>query len=128
MPAYERNGFDPPAPVARVAFRDGTHATVCEDVPMLIDSGADVSLVPRHVIELLGTSIPGRKRYEIEGFDRTRSLVPVVEIEMTFLGRLFRGNFLVVDAEVGILGRNVLNALSLLLDGPRLAWSEMPAR
>lgn len=40
------------------------------------------------------------------------------------LGRTFRGQFLVIDEEVGVLGRNILNALALLLDGPQQTWSE----
>jgi hypothetical protein len=40
------------------------------------------------------------------------------------LGRTFRGQFLVIDEETGILGRNILNTLALLLDGPRQTWSE----
>lgn len=32
--------------------------------------------------------------------------------------------FLITDQEVGILGRDVLNHISLLLDGPQLFWSE----
>ena len=35
----------------------------------------------------------------------------------------FSGRFVVTDADHGILGRNVLNALVLLLDGPRGEWS-----
>ena len=44
--------------------------------------------------------------------------------ELLMLGRTFRGQFLVVDQQVGILGRNILNALALLLDGPQQTWSE----
>ena len=40
------------------------------------------------------------------------------------LGRTFRGQFLVIDQQVGILGRNILNALALVLDGPQQTWSE----
>jgi hypothetical protein len=40
------------------------------------------------------------------------------------LGRTFRGQFLVTDQPVGILGRNILNSLALLLDGPRQTWSD----
>ena len=39
----------------------------------------------------------------------------------------FKGDFLVVDQPWGILGRNVLNAVPLTLDGPRLRWDELPA-
>jgi hypothetical protein len=30
----------------------------------------------------------------------------------------------VVDQEVGVLGRNILNAVALLLDGPHQTWKE----
>ena len=50
--------------------------------------------------------------------------VAAVHAELLMLGRTFRGQFLVIDQEVGILGRNILNALALLLDGPHHTWSE----
>jgi len=37
---------------------------------------------------------------------------------------LFRGPFVVAEADYGILGRNILNLLLLTLDGPRLLWPE----
>ena len=48
MPAYEAGGFLPPAPVARVVVR-GTAGQSQADLPMLIDPGADVSIIPRRV-------------------------------------------------------------------------------
>ena len=63
-------------------------------------------------------------RYELMGFDGTRSFAVVVELEMVFLNRIFRGRFLLIDQEIGILGRDVLNQLSLLFDGPQLIWRE----
>jgi hypothetical protein len=45
-------------------------------------------------------------------------------MELIFCRRTFRGQFLLTDQECGVLGRNVLNAVSLLLDGPHLAWDE----
>jgi len=43
---------------------------------------------------------------------------------MIFLKRAYRGRYLVIDSEQGILGRDILCNLVLLLDGPRLQWSE----
>lgn len=39
------------------------------------------------------------------------------------LGRI-RGQFLLIDQVYGILGRNVLNAISLTMDGPKRQWRE----
>ena len=55
--------------------------------------------------------------------DGTR-FAPVVRLELRFSRRTFRGQFLLVDQAWGILGRNVLNAVAVLLDGPNLAWHE----
>jgi len=43
---------------------------------------------------------------------------------MIFLNRTFRGRFLLINQERGVMGRDILNRVSLLLDGPDLSWSE----
>ena len=39
---------------------------------------------------------------------------PIVQLELLFCNRTFRGQFLVIDQEWSILGRNILNAVALL--------------
>jgi hypothetical protein len=81
-----------------------------------------VSLLPRsHVATLVS---PDAKQYELEAFDGTKSTAPAIAAELQFLGKLFRGQFLLIDGWHGVLGRNVLNKLSLLLDGPAGKWTE----
>src|SRR5687768_10248381 len=73
--AYDDARFDPPAPVALVTVTSQELGVVIHDVPMLLDTGADVSLLPRsHVAKLVP---PDAKQYELEAFDRTRSTAPV---------------------------------------------------
>jgi hypothetical protein len=48
-------------------------------------------------------------------------------LDLLFLGRAFRGRYLLIEAEHGILGRDILNHVILLLDGPRQQWSEPSA-
>jgi len=38
--------------------------------------------------------------------------------------KVFRGRFLMIDQNWGVVGRDILNLVSLLLDGPRLTWRE----
>jgi hypothetical protein len=122
MQPYDAARFDPPAPLARVTVRSERSGLVIHDVPMLLDTGADVSLLPRlHVAALL---LPDAKHYELEAFDGTRSTAPAVTAEMWLLGKSFRGQFLLVDNWHGVVGRNVLNNLSLLFDGPSGRWTE----
>jgi len=123
MPAYEDTLFSPPAPVVRVKLRNPQTGIDRSDVPMLLDSGADVTLLPRTAIDALDVQ-PSDQSYELIAFDGTKSVSAVVIAELVFLGRVFRGQFLLVDQEVGILGRDVLNHVSVLLDGPSLRWEE----
>ena len=54
MPAYDAERFFPPAPVALVTLRNATTPSEASKVPMLLDSGADASMVPEKIIESLG--------------------------------------------------------------------------
>ena len=124
MPAYDTKQFDPPAPVAYVTLRHPATGASISDVPMLLDTGADVTLLPREIIEQLGVPPIEDKVYEVEGFDGGTKLAEVVQVELVFLRRKFKGQFLLIDQPVGIMGRNILNAVMLLLDGPRGSWEE----
>ena len=124
MPAYDAIWFDPPAPLARVILRNPHNAETISDVPMLLDSGADVTLIPTTFAVQLGLSVDAEENYELMGFDGSISYAPVVQMEMSVLNKTFRGRFLLIDQEWGVLGRDILNLLTLLLDGPNLTWSE----
>ena len=54
MPAYNREYFDPPAPVASVTLRYPATGVSLPNVLMLMDSGADVTLLPQATVERLG--------------------------------------------------------------------------
>ena len=124
MPVYDAVRFDPPAPVAQVVIRNPERGNTVSGVSMLLDSGADVTLVPQSAASVLGVLPAADQIYELMGFDGTISRASVARLEMVFLNRTFRGRFLLIDQESGIIGRDVLNSVPLLLDGPKLTWSE----
>ena len=124
MPTYDDYFFNPPAPLARVTSRNSEDGKTASDVPMLIDSGADVTLILHQAVTLLEVSIEPDTSYEIMGFDGRKSTAQVVSLDLIFLRRAFRGRFLVSTQEWDIVGRDVLNHVSVLLDGPRLVWEE----
>jgi hypothetical protein len=128
MPAYDAARFNPPAPVAYVTVHNPETGDTATDVSMLIDSGADVTLIPRAVLAQVGGSTQSGVRYELAGFDGTISYAEAVQLEIVFCRRRFRGQYLLTDESVGVVGRNVLNAITLLLDGPNALWDEQPAR
>lgn len=123
MPAYDGGRFAPPAPVASVVVRRPDGDSSVSDVPMLIDSGADVTLIPKSAIESLALAGAGQ-RYQLVSFDGTKSESEAVQADLVFLNRRFRGQYLLIEGNVGILGRDVLNHLRLLLDGPLLTWEQ----
>ena len=58
------------------------------------------------------------------GFDGRTSVARVASLDLIFLRKVFRGRFLIGNQECGVLGRDILNHVALLLDGPHLAWDE----
>lgn len=126
MPRYDAGDFRPPAPTALVTVRSHASGQSIANVSMLIDTGADVSLLPRQVIAPLIDVGQLQQQYELEGFDGTKSWSSVVRLELQFLGKTFRGQFLLIDDRYGVIGRNVLNQVKLLLDGPAQSWEEQP--
>lgn len=127
MPSDDASDFDPPAPVARVVLRNPYSGATVSDVPVLLDTGADVTLLPRTAVERLGVPLLPDQRYELMSFDGSKSFAPVVMLDRLFLRRAFRGRYLLIEAERGIVGRDILNHVTLLLDGPRQQWSEQSA-
>ena len=90
---------------------------------LLIDSGADTTLLPRYAVQNLELKTSDRPEYELVGFDGSRSKFPAVDIDMIFQNQIFRGRYLIIDSDRGILGRDILSSVAILLDGPRQEWS-----
>jgi hypothetical protein len=125
MPAYEGERFFPPAPIALVILRNATTNCEAANVPMLLDSGADATMVPERLVESLGVDTSFSAQFEVIGVEGTSTFARAVSLELLFLGRRFRGEFLLTPNQYGILGRNILNRIPLLLDGPKLVWDEV---
>lgn len=121
MPAYEAEAWEPPAPIIRATVR-GPSGAAASDVPMLIDSGSDVSVVPQVVVGAVGAAV-SPSRVPIEFYSGAGEAWDEARLSVEFARYRFEGLFLVGEASYGILGRNVLNLLALTLDGPLLIWS-----
>src|SRR5262249_49338813 len=124
MPSYDASHFDPPAPVAQVTLRNSHSGATVSDVRLLIDTGADITLLPRTAVEQLGVPILAGQQYELRGSDRSTSFALVVMLDLLFLQRAFRGRYLLTEEDRGIMGRDILNHVMMLLDGPHQQWLE----
>ena len=124
MPIYDAAHFNPPAPAAVVTLRNPYSGATGLEVALLMDTGADITLLPRTAIARLGLALSEDQQYELMGFDGTTSFASAVVLEMLFLRRTFRGKFLLIDEELGILGRDILKHLALVFNGPQAEWWE----
>jgi hypothetical protein len=61
---------------------------------MLLDTGADITLLPSAAVRRLQISKAAGEVFELMGFDGTRSTAAAVELELVFEGLTFRGRFM----------------------------------
>lgn len=118
--------YDPPAPTAHVFFeRVGTgRDTARIEAHMLIDTGADISLIPRAVVDAIDATPTGRTM-RVRSFDGHESDRDVIAASMHVDKYRMNVEFLLHDVgeTTGIIGRNILNLLYVVLDGPTAVWS-----
>ena len=124
MPKYDTENYNPPAPVAYVTLRNPTTGEILPNVPCLIDTGSDTTLLPSEAVRKLGIDSEHDTKFEVQVFDGDTKFLKVVKLELQVLDKKFRGEYLLIDRPIGILGRNVLNNLRILFDGPRREWDE----
>jgi predicted aspartyl protease len=53
MPKYNEINFDPPAPVATVELKNLETNEGIKNISMLLDTGADITLLPKSVVKIL---------------------------------------------------------------------------
>ncbi len=124
MPEYDAENFEPPAPVAYATLRNPATGVLLTDIPMLIDTGADATLIPSSAVEQLGIEAEEDADFEVQVFDGEIKRLKLAKLELYLLGKKFAGEYLLIDRSIGILGRNILNNVRILLDGPRGKWNE----
>jgi hypothetical protein len=119
MPAYDGSRFSPAAPVVKAELRNPESGAVLADVLLLIDSGADITLLPKAKVDALRIEGFGTS-YELLSFDGTKSVSEAVRADLLFLRKTFRGKFLLIDQEIGILGRDYLEQPIVVTGWPTL--------
>lgn len=115
--------FDPPAPIAKIALRNVETGERVKEVSVLLDTGADISLLPLSAIKKLQITASDES-VSLIGFDDNKSVAKLYRLQVIFLGKRFTGDYCAIDDEIGILGRDVLNEFSIIFDGKKLEWKE----
>lgn len=132
---YDKS-YSPPAPTTEIrvttslARQIDEGVDVSKEVKMILDTGADVSLIPKSVIteleNLLGMKLPYKRKqvldYSGERFFHKTYLLTLLPQSGKFGdGRSLY--FLEYNGNEGILGRDVLNDYLICLNGPKLTWT-----
>ena len=110
--------LNPPAPFlpVRVSNLTGAGPTT---VSAKIDTGADITAIPAYFVEQLDLAPAGE--LVVEGYDGQRATVLCYDIVLHVDRLRVVGLSVVAFAEdYALLGRDVLNRLRILLDGPEL--------
>jgi hypothetical protein len=114
------NHLSPPAPFVNVAVLCPGKEVRTDELPALLDYGADRSVLPRRIVSALELAEDGRQQFlgfasEVVTLPRFLVAFRIHELEPIHV-RAVLGE----REEYILLGRDVLNRLRILLDGPQL--------
>ena len=115
---YDANYFQP-APFIDIHFGPPERSLIVGPLSAFVDSVADATIVPLRQIRLLQTQADDRKYLRSQWGERRTVDIYFVDVG---IGDVRLPLVEIVADEMGdevILGRNVLNQLRVLLDGPR---------
>lgn len=117
----------PPAPALTVGISVVDRPDSILNVTALLDTAADISVVPDTLIDQLGL-IPVSETM-IAGFEERPVHVLVYVVAIHIAGaRLYPARVVAHSVSYALIGRNVLNSLFVRLDGPDLLFQVMAVR
>ena len=90
---------------------------------MLLDSGADMTCVPKSITAALNTH--GFGSVDTVDFDGKLSTLRTCFLNVEYEGYNFGATEVIeINDDVGVIGRDLLNQHIIVLDGPGLAWEK----
>ncbi|MGD2091275.1 MAG: retropepsin-like aspartic protease [Candidatus Aminicenantes bacterium] len=132
---YDKN-YNPPLPTCEItistnfASKIGKKKEASTKVKMMIDSGADISIIPKGAVNELENRLGTRLPYEfrmVEDFNGKKSSHKLYNLTLLIQNSGFKDelllDFIEIDNKDGILGRDVINNYSIHLDGCKLTWT-----
>lgn len=128
MPFNYDQAFTPPFPRLPVVVTQLEDSARAPALLGLVDTGADITLIPTKQLQAIGAVEIYRARLRSHwGEGRT---VGVYLVDLQVAGYNLPGIEVIADdtTEDALLGRNVLNRLVLLLDGPAGQADVLPKR
>ena len=114
---YSRN-YHPPAPVVEVTLVSAAENLRVGPLPGFVDTGADGTLVPTPYLDEIHAPTTAEVAIRSQWGERRRVLLYLADVQIA--GVTLPGIEVVGDevSDEIVLGRDVLNRLRVLLDGP----------
>ena len=114
---YSPNYF-PPAPVIEITLITAAESLRVGPLPALVDTGADGTIIPINYLDEIQAPSTVEMFIRSQWRERYRVMLYLVDIQ---IGNLTLPGIEVVGDELSnelVLGRDVLNRLQVMLDGP----------
>ena len=115
------NRHQPPAPVLSVTVTSVVNRRRRRSLPALLDTGSDITAIPHALVDILQLYPVGQ--IELEGVDATLQTIPAYAVHLS-ISELSIPRLEVIETGLDfvVVGRDVLNRLYLLLNGPEQAF------
>lgn len=113
------SNYFPAMPALRVQLAPPTEVASQAPLIAIIDTGADATLVPQELLDDIGAPLVAKAR--IRSHWGERRSVDIFTVDLMLAGLRLPSVEVIgdVQGQEVVLGRNVLNKLKLLLDGPK---------
>jgi hypothetical protein len=120
MNFYDHN-HQPPAPVLDVTIANAANRRRRRSLSALIDTGSDITAIPEPLVSVLQLYPIGR--LQLESVNATTSVVLTYTVQIT-IGELSipRLEVILTGLDFVVVGRDVLNGVYLLLNGPEQSF------
>jgi len=116
MIAYDTR-HNPPAPLAQVTIANVVHRRRHRNAAALLDTGSDITAIPRSLASEIQIYPIGQIRLEDVQAQTQKVLTYAVQLTVVDL-IIPRLEVILTGLDYAILGRDVLNRLYVLLNGP----------